>query len=568
MSPSNILPLSIPMSQIIASDAPLLSPVSMHDHHWDSQQPLFSPTHDNFFNYYNLPPSPPHSDRSTTADSPIPTARMLKMRMTPDNSCDGEQLCLPTHQLFDFPQVHPPAPPSPALSSSDSMSQRQRSVSIIPSDVSTSAKRSASPAPSVPKKRTVGERINSKDFVPPDVSGLSKREARLVKNRAAAFLSRQRKREEFECMEVRVAELEQENARLLALTQNGNSTSPPKIQSDNELVSEVEQLRAQLAAAKERELELSVKLSKAATKEAPIKIEASETQFPLSSPPRSSSIPSSHRSGASLGLMVLLCALPTLLSMPMHSAAPTSFSIPTPFPASSSAFDFNSYVPNEYDWSRTNGASMMDLSDDDQGRLHHTASASASATRRLEFSGVDSNEFGGLGGLDISFDASPSDDGKIRVRIHPSSSASSRATSPGATYSSSKPEMTSTSSSSSLEMWAGPQSSEPSFQASFSQGSSAVYPTTTSSDDPFLGIGASSDFGLPYAQDPSSMMYTQMNDMSSSLDYGQLSDPAFGIGSDYSINDPTTGGKRRVRIALKSMPAAGGEGGEWEVQIC
>jgi hypothetical protein len=40
--------------------------------------------------------------------------------------------------------------------------------------------------------------------VPPDVSGLSKREARLVKNRAAAFLSRQRKREEFESMEMSV----------------------------------------------------------------------------------------------------------------------------------------------------------------------------------------------------------------------------------------------------------------------------------------------------------------------------------------------------------------------------
>lgn len=35
-------------------------------------------------------------------------------------------------------------------------------------------------------------------FVPPDTSGLTKREARLVKNRAAAFLSRQRKREQFE----------------------------------------------------------------------------------------------------------------------------------------------------------------------------------------------------------------------------------------------------------------------------------------------------------------------------------------------------------------------------------
>ena len=44
--------------------------------------------------------------------------------------------------------------------------------------------------------------MSTKDFVPPDVSGLSKREARLVKNRAAAFLSRQRKREEFEHMEM------------------------------------------------------------------------------------------------------------------------------------------------------------------------------------------------------------------------------------------------------------------------------------------------------------------------------------------------------------------------------
>ncbi|KAH7096367.1 hypothetical protein BKA62DRAFT_775240 [Auriculariales sp. MPI-PUGE-AT-0066] len=54
------------------------------------------------------------------------------------------------------------------------------------------------------------------DFVPPDVSGLSKREARLVKNRAAAFLSRQRKREEFEAMELRVTDLEQQNSSLLS----------------------------------------------------------------------------------------------------------------------------------------------------------------------------------------------------------------------------------------------------------------------------------------------------------------------------------------------------------------
>jgi len=61
-------------------------------------------------------------------------------------------------------------------------------------------------ASSAPKKRGNG-RITVADFVPPDVSGLSKREARLVKNRAAAFLSRQRKREEFESMEAYVFSL-------------------------------------------------------------------------------------------------------------------------------------------------------------------------------------------------------------------------------------------------------------------------------------------------------------------------------------------------------------------------
>lgn len=59
-------------------------------------------------------------------------------------------------------------------------------------------------ATSAPKKRGNG-RITVAEFVPPDVTGLSKREARLVKNRAAAFLSRQRKREEFETMEAYVS---------------------------------------------------------------------------------------------------------------------------------------------------------------------------------------------------------------------------------------------------------------------------------------------------------------------------------------------------------------------------
>ncbi|KAF8911499.1 hypothetical protein CPB84DRAFT_1671792 [Gymnopilus junonius] len=528
--------LSLAMSQIISPDAPLLSPT---DSQWDQQQPLFSPSNDNFtYAYYTLPPSPPSSEGSHPADSPVPHQRMLKMPMTPDASAD---LCLPTHQVFDFPAdiPRPPTPPSrsPSLGA-DLKSYLTASQVSTPSSVG--AKRSASPSAVVPKKRAVGERISSKDFVPPDVSGLSKREARLVKNRAAAFLSRQRKREEFECMEVRVAELEQENARLLALAQNRSSVPAPQ---PTELVSEVEQLKAQLAAAEERERNLSAQLASTA-RDIPVKLEASDSQFSLSSPSRSN-VSSAHKSGASLGLMVLLCALPSLLSMRVEStAAPTSFSIPNPFPASSaSAYDYNSFIPNDYDWSKASGSSLMDLDSDNHNRI-----------RKLEFTGADSPELGGLGDLDISFDTSPSEDGKIRVRIHsPSSSASSRSGSPSYTAMSS----------SSLAMWSGSEP-ESTLRASFPSQYSSLAAYAAATSDPFLGSPAH-DFSMPFTSD-GTLRYD--NTVPSQMDFGQLSDPSFTFGSEYNIPD-SMGGKRRVRIALKSMPQAGGaEGGEWEVQLC
>lgn len=514
---SRLLP-ALPMSQIIACDAPLLSPV---DQQWDS---VLSPALDNLhfnYSYYTTSTSPHHTDSPQS---------MLKVKPSLDS--DPELLCLPTHKVFDLPEAHPLTPPT---------AEQRPSPPVSDALPSSAAKRSASPTPSVTKKRAIGDRINSKDFVPPDVSGLSKREARLVKNRAAAFLSRQRKREEFECMEVRVAELEQENARLLALTQSGNPASAVPPQVDNGLISEVEQLRAQLAAAEKRERELSAQLAiKAVPRDPPIKVEASEVSLPLSSAPRSTA---PLKSGASLGLMVLLCALPTLLSMPMHSSVPTSFSIPTPLPASSaSTFDYSSLLPHDYDWSRTTGSSLMDL-DDDYPRF-----SPPSSIRKLEF--ADSAE---LGGLDISFDTTPANNGKIRVRIHPSSSPSSRATSPD----SSSDTKSDVSSPSLDSMWSG-SDYEPGFRSSFSSQSSSLSSLSSSSSDPFFGVGESSDFGMAFASNPSKM---------DSLDYGQSSDLAFGLGSEYNIPD-STGKTRRVRIALKSMPAAGGEGGEWEVQIC
>ncbi|KAJ3753862.1 hypothetical protein EV360DRAFT_87376 [Lentinula raphanica] len=175
---------------------------------------------------------------------------------------------------------------------------------------------------------------------------------------------------------------------------------------------EVEMLRAQLANAQRRELELSQELaSKSTSRDPRVKIEAVEPTYPLSSP-RSQS---PHKLAASLGLMVLLCALPTLLSMPSQNSFSTSFSLPTAFPASSSSPDYNSLFPPNFDWSQT-------LDTDERGRI-------SSFPQKLEFSNPELSR--ALSGLDISFDAVPQEDGKIRVRIHPSSSASSRAGSPG-----------------------------------------------------------------------------------------------------------------------------------------
>lgn len=186
-------PPALSMSQLIANDAPLLSPVSMGDS-WDSPESFSYP--------YYMPLSPAASPE---AASPVQSTKILKMRMSPDASQEQESLCLPTSQVFDLSEPAPaqtpvavPEPPKPV--------QQPPVHPVVTAVASTATKRSASPAAGATKKRAT-ERVSSKDFVPPDVTGLSKREARLVKNRAAAFLSRQRKREEFETMEMYVMRL-------------------------------------------------------------------------------------------------------------------------------------------------------------------------------------------------------------------------------------------------------------------------------------------------------------------------------------------------------------------------
>lgn len=270
--------------------------------------------------------------------------------------------------------------------------------------------------------------------------------------------------------------------------------------------------------------------------------------------------------------------------MRMQSTAPTSFAIPNPFPTSSaSAFDYTSYLPADYDWSKTS-ASLMDMDAD------HPAAPQQSRVRKLQFTGTEAaEELGGLGDLDISFESSPADDGKIRVRIHPPSTSSA----PGSSASSSRGASPAYDLAS-MGMWDSPTG------ASYNA-------------DPFLGAAAASnDFGMPFAADgslrydyasaypahpnsystsfstssfssspsqngyavaaaASPMSLSAGSSSPTSMDFGHEALLA-GLGSgEFTIPDVNgaSGSRRRVRIALKSMPQAGGaEGGEWEVQIC
>lgn len=190
--------------------------------------------------------------------------------------------CLPMSALYAPPGhlLHPSDAES-SSSATDSSSPASEaallpiSPPIVPSQAPpASSKKRGAPGgdedgagPTAAKKPRVSlGRIRAKDFVPPDVSGLTKREARLVKNRAAAFLSRQRKREEFEAMEVRLAELERENEQLRRTSSSETAASPaPSSQSSagdalEPMQLQLSSMRQLLQAAEEREQALKTEL--------------------------------------------------------------------------------------------------------------------------------------------------------------------------------------------------------------------------------------------------------------------------------------------------------------------
>ncbi|KAI6046445.1 hypothetical protein EDC04DRAFT_2888114 [Pisolithus marmoratus] len=301
--------LTIPQNTpppIMTGDTSSLPQTLMTDATWDLQQSPYSAnsmdTAD--WGYYTIPLSPPTSLSSNTSESPEPSSKKLRLSVSPDRQLEGEhQRCVPTQKVFDLPE----APVSSPSSASQPLSNANPLLA---------KKFFATTNPGARRTRGTGERISTKDFVPPDVSGLSKREARLVKNRAAAFLSRQRKREEFEAMEVRVRQLEDENARLQQLAQKGNQYE--------ELRSEIEHLQAQLQAAEKRELNLSMEI---AGHSASLAVKA-EMGVGRLSPAAHSPEPQSSPMIFGLTRHILAQALPHLLPMSPKSTLPIAVTVP------------------------------------------------------------------------------------------------------------------------------------------------------------------------------------------------------------------------------------------------
>jgi hypothetical protein len=244
------------------------------------------------------------------------------------------------------------------------------------------------------------------------------------------------------------------------------------------------------------------------------------------------------RSGAGLFGVVLLCALPTLLSLPAPTVpyAASRFSF-TPGPGAHRA-PLAQQTESLLDWTGMD----VDGDDDAAGRrkVHlplsflngqhglsdlFQGSSSGSAYDWSPSSELDSSDGQTEAEFDVSFVPSNAT-GKIRVRIEsPSDSASS--TVPSLTSGGSSP---------------------------LSSGSPALtFASTSNNANANAADGWDLDFAAPeHAQ---GMMWDT---------------PAAGANVDMSLfaaQTASASSRRRVRIALKNGPVAGAEGGEWEVEV-
>lgn len=147
--------------------------------------------------HQQLPPQPQHC---------MPMSHILPPTFYNQSSSSFASGPVVESDPFILPlRTQPSPPPHTTAPHFETVSRKRGSQpdSPPPSALKYDTRDTSSPTPP-PLKRTRAAPsgpVSTKDWIPPDVTGLNKREARLVKNRAAAFLSRQRKREEFEAME-------------------------------------------------------------------------------------------------------------------------------------------------------------------------------------------------------------------------------------------------------------------------------------------------------------------------------------------------------------------------------
>ncbi|CAE6450917.1 unnamed protein product [Rhizoctonia solani] len=335
-----------------------------------------------------------------------------------------------------------PASPSPTPSLSSSTSST--SPAPMQPEVATAVSSAAAAAAAPKRART---QISSKDFVPPDVTGLSKREARLVKNRAAAFLSRQRKREEFEELEKHCQELERDVARLKA----GQSQSPSKkLKSDEcepsqDVLAELAQLResnAQLAAQNAQlsaqNAQLAAENARLTQREVCPKVEDEESSLLLSEPTGRREKESKEKHGTgSVALMVLMISL-SLLGKPLASGmsnarakAPMSLHTPSA-PQPSSTFDYVLPRTNtDYEWL----TSPTDLDHDDFSSIPPVSlstSPQSPATRTLTVQGLETLDIPtDIRDFNFSMDVDERDARNVVLAVSNANSQSSSSSSSG-----------------------------------------------------------------------------------------------------------------------------------------
>ena len=143
------------------------------------------------------------------ATKPDPDAPPLALLLKDENAGKPLYRASPDdkRRKLGHPGAHPGIDTRPRAVTMPEIGKR---VSPDPAELQRTARKPQSgarrPPPSASQVTEAGQPFpvidtsakHSSLFIPPDTSGLTKREARLVKNRAAAFLSRQRKREQFE----------------------------------------------------------------------------------------------------------------------------------------------------------------------------------------------------------------------------------------------------------------------------------------------------------------------------------------------------------------------------------